>query len=292
MVVLAKDLRDDFYPHFPEMFEILVSLLQSHDAQQTEWILVCLAFLFKILKSFIRKDLSNVVNQILPLLDEEKQPDHIINFAVECFSFVARDIKDKNNFILMMLMEAKKDGKYVLGCGKLFFEMLRGLNGQLHSSAEAFLTALLEAFTKSEFYKFADVLYEILVQAFGDLFNYTDIKCIESFWKVLFAGIDKSLNQEGENMEYLIKLFGQSVEYKEGKKITNLVQTINYVIKIMDCENLEEHVMLNASEIGALILHSNNFNLTQLDASRLSKKILRIDNKAVFEKFARFFKVF
>ena len=73
-------------------------------------------------------------------LNEQNQPDHIINFPVECFSFVSRDIKDKDKFILMMLLSsAESSENFVMGRGKLFFGMLKGLNGQLHSSGESFL---------------------------------------------------------------------------------------------------------------------------------------------------------
>lgn len=48
-----------------------------------------------------------------------------------------------------------------MGCGKLFFEMIRGLNGQFHSKGEEFLTVLFDAFKKQEFEKYFDILKEV-----------------------------------------------------------------------------------------------------------------------------------
>jgi len=63
--------------------------------------------------------------------------------------------------------------------------MWKGLNGQLHSSGESFLNALLESFLKPEFQKYIGTLYEILVQTFGELLNYINSKYCEIFWNAI-----------------------------------------------------------------------------------------------------------
>jgi len=160
-VALAKDLREDFYAHFQQFFERLIKLLQTKDPDQTEWCLVCLAYLFKVLKSFLCKDISIIVHQIIPLLNEKDQPEHIINFAVECFAFLVRNLRDKDNFLLVILKIVKQDEACVMGCGRLFFEMIRGLNGQFHSKGEEFLATLLDAFRKLEYRKYWDTLKDV-----------------------------------------------------------------------------------------------------------------------------------
>lgn len=161
LVALAKDLREDFYPHFEKFLVELVKLLKTQDVEQTEWTLICLAHLFKALKPFLCKDITVVVQQIVPLLSENNQPDHIINFAVECFAFLVKNLRDKNVFLLTILRNAKSDESSTLGCGKLFFEMVRGLNGQFHSKGEEFLSVLFDAFSKSEFKKYWETLNEV-----------------------------------------------------------------------------------------------------------------------------------
>lgn len=98
LVGLAKDLREDFYPHFPKFLDILIQLLETKDAEKLEWTLLALAFLFKILKPYLKRDLAGVLKRIIPLLSEKK-PQYINNFAAESFAFVARDIRDKKKFI-------------------------------------------------------------------------------------------------------------------------------------------------------------------------------------------------
>lgn len=158
---LARDLREEFYVHFDKFFEILIKLLNTHDADQTEWILVCLAHLFKVLKPFLCKEISIVTNKVIPLMSEKDQPDHVINFAVECFAFIVRNLKDKNFFLLSVLKTIKQDETCITGCGKLFFEMVKGLNGQFHSKAEEFLVILFDAFRKNEYKKYWEMLKEV-----------------------------------------------------------------------------------------------------------------------------------
>lgn len=99
---LAKDLREDFYPHFPKFLDILIKLLDTKDSERLEWTLLCLAFLFKVLKPYLKKDIAVVLKRIIPLLSESK-PQYINNFAAESFAFVARDIRDKKKFIHLIL---------------------------------------------------------------------------------------------------------------------------------------------------------------------------------------------
>lgn len=172
-VSLARDLREEFYIHFQNFFKLLINLLNTKDSDQAEWTLVCLAHLFKVLKPFLVKEISIVINRVIPLLNEKNQPDHIINFAVECFAFLVRNLKDKDFFLLSILKNVKQDESYVMGCGKLFFEMVRGLNGQFHSKAEEFLTILFEAFHKKEYTKYWDTLKEVSLESHIILFVIT-----------------------------------------------------------------------------------------------------------------------
>jgi U3 small nucleolar RNA-associated protein 20 len=160
-VALARDLREDFYAVFQKFFDILIDLLKTQDADQTEWTLVCLAHLFKILKPFLCKEITIVINRVLPLMSEKNQPEHVINFAVECFAFIVRNLRDKDSFLLTILKMVRQDETCVMGCGKLFYEMVRGLNGQFHSKGEEFLTLLFDTFRRTEYKKYCDVLKEV-----------------------------------------------------------------------------------------------------------------------------------
>lgn len=82
----------------------------------------------------------------------------------------------------------------------------------------------------------------------------------------------------------MLHFLGQSVEYYGGKKVVELTKIINLVIEIIE-QDFPVDVMMTLSKIGALLLLSKNFLMGQLEASRLSKKILHIDHASVFESF-------
>ena len=128
------------------------------------------------------------------------------------------------------------------------------------------------------------------MQTIGDLLNYIEVKNFETFWSSLYNVIDpvltsqQSTETKSESIKYLLNFKGQVIEYRSGKQLSDLTRAINYVVQIINSE-LSEEVMLSLSQIGALLLLSNNFTLSQLDASRLAKKILSINHKEVFEAF-------
>lgn len=279
---MAKDLREEFYPYFPRFLDRLILLLNTKDPDQLEWTLVCLAFLFKALRSFIKKDISVVFNSLLVLLDESK-PVHITNFAAECFSFVVRDIKDKSKFLGLVLKSCKSHPNGTTGCGRLLFEIMRGVNGDFHSCAEPFLISLFEAFDDERYDQ--ELLLAVLTQTVTDVLQMIAPKNMGVFWKVSYKILDdfsKKLKQKC--MENLLSLMGQAVECKSGKYLLDTSEMIKIIIKTADLD-LNENVEMILSKITALMLLSPNLNISQLDSSRLTRKILSTSYKNVFEDF-------
>lgn len=60
VVQLARDLQTDFYPHFPDFFILITSLLDTKDTELLEWAFTCLSYLYKYLWRVIVKDMSNI----------------------------------------------------------------------------------------------------------------------------------------------------------------------------------------------------------------------------------------
>lgn len=83
VVVLSRDLREEFYAYVPRILDRLISLLNTKDADQLEWTLISLAFLFKSMKSIFKKDIIKVFDLLLPLLDEKHYSEEVTNFAGE-----------------------------------------------------------------------------------------------------------------------------------------------------------------------------------------------------------------
>lgn len=103
---MAKDIRQEFYPHFFSFFRLLISLLDVKNAEQLEWVFQCLAYLFKFLWRYLLANLSEVFDALLPLLDRTK-PSYIINFAAQSFAFVARKVKSETKLIKLILKPLK-----------------------------------------------------------------------------------------------------------------------------------------------------------------------------------------
>jgi U3 small nucleolar RNA-associated protein 20 len=106
-VALAKDLHQEFYPHYEAFLSRLIALLDTKDTDQLEWTFECLAYLFKFLWRLLVNNLPTVFEALLPLLGSSK-PYYINNFAAESFAFVARKIKDQRKFVKLVLRSLKK----------------------------------------------------------------------------------------------------------------------------------------------------------------------------------------
>ena len=111
------------------------------------------------------------------------------------------------------------------------------------------------------------------------------------FWNIIHKTFDNTINDEGRTFEektvsvqYLLHFLGQSIEYHGGKKVLDLPKIICLVVLIID-QDYPIEVTMTVSKIGAVLLLSKNFMMPQLEASRLSKKILHINDVSVFESF-------
>lgn len=60
VVQLARDLQTDFYPHFPDFFILITSLLDTKDTEVLEWAFTCLSYLYKYLWRLMVKDMTNI----------------------------------------------------------------------------------------------------------------------------------------------------------------------------------------------------------------------------------------
>ena len=107
MIALAQDLGQEFYPYYAQFMQTLIKLLNVKDNDQLEWTFTCLAYLFKFLWRYLVKNVEIVFTDLLPLLDDAK-PEYINNFAAESFAFVARKVKDKKAFLLLVLKTLRK----------------------------------------------------------------------------------------------------------------------------------------------------------------------------------------
>lgn len=60
VVQLARDLQMDFYPHFPDFFVLVTSLLETQNTEILEWAFTCLSYLYKYLWRLMVKDMTKM----------------------------------------------------------------------------------------------------------------------------------------------------------------------------------------------------------------------------------------
>uniref|UniRef100_G1R2X5 UTP20 small subunit processome component n=1 Tax=Nomascus leucogenys TaxID=61853 RepID=G1R2X5_NOMLE len=131
VVQLARDLQMDFYPHFPEFFLTITSILETQDTELLEWAFTSLSYLYKYLWRLMVKDMSSIYSMYSTLLAHKKL--HIRNFAAESFTFLMRKVSDKNALFNLMFLDLDKHPEKVEGVGQLLFEMCKGVRNMFHS---------------------------------------------------------------------------------------------------------------------------------------------------------------
>ncbi|KAH8402361.1 hypothetical protein KR009_011583 [Drosophila setifemur] len=273
LYVLARDLREEFYPYFQRVLDRLICLLNTQDAEQLEWTLICLAYLFKALKPYLKRNIGVVFNAILPLLDEQHYAEHVTNFAVECFAYIARDVRDFPRFLAYVLQTMLREQvESVKGCGRLIYEILRGVNGQLHNSAGEILAHVLDVLTNKDSVQTKDQ-----TELLGDIVEYTFELLL------IFIGSDQSpllwqklcSTASGDEVDVskLVQLMHQIVTHKEGRYVSELPLVVSTLLKLLDSK--VEPLNLLTTLVTSL-LTAPHAQLTQLDASRLLQKLLSI----------------
>ncbi|XP_075166335.1 small subunit processome component 20 homolog [Haematobia irritans] len=289
LYVLARDLREEFYPYFQRVLDRLICLLNTKDAEQLEWTLVCLAYLFKTLKPHLKRNIGVVFHSILPLLDERRYEEHVTNFAVECFSFIARDVRDYDKFLQFILATvALEQIESIQGCGRLLFEIMRGVKGQFHSMAGDFLQFIFEALVGDKNIKSQqlELLHDIVKYAISQLLKFITPAQMSLFWTKLCLVADCSKNVS--TLKCLMRIALQVVEYKECRYLTDmdlLVVTILRIIGNAPQENDSDETLSLSTMIITTILLSGSSLVTQLDTSRLLKKALSIKQRDIYDSF-------
>lgn len=284
---MARDLREDFYPYFEQFLTRLIKLLHTKDSELLEWALITLAYLFKILKPFLKKNLPIVFKAVFPLLNE-RNPEHITNFAAECFSFVVRDIKDKEKFLSLILNAVHKHQNGIIGCSRLLADIICGISGQFHSCAEQFLQIYFMALTKPDTFD-VEILQNILSETITTIIQHVTSANFSIFWNIIYKCIEETLNEtnqtKSDGIEKMLTLIGIAIEARNGKYLIDSNQLINVLLKVINDKNLNENCLNCTWNLVAVVLLAKNVIVTQLDASRLCEKSTHITSSAIFESF-------
>ncbi|EFA12725.1 small subunit processome component 20 homolog [Tribolium castaneum] len=284
VVAVAKDLRKDFYQYYKPVLEVLISLLNTKNTEQLEWTFTCLAYILKFVWRPLLKDITTVFDTFLPLLSNS-QPDYIHNFAASSFAFIARKVKDWPTFLSHVLKSVKNRKDGVDGCGKLFFEVVSGVAGQFHSCAETILPLFLESLSNAKFPQ--NILFEILEKVVENIVENIHPQKGQLWWDCLIGRLDSLLNnpeKSAKEIELVLRLLGQSIEYRNGKFLQNNSPVIKLIFDIFNCD-LPDFVLQTATKIAILLLLAKNIKLTQEQASGITRKVLNLPQEQILLYF-------
>ncbi|XP_055709541.1 small subunit processome component 20 homolog [Phlebotomus papatasi] len=286
VAILAKELQSDFCEVLPQFLEQLLKLLQSTDPDIVEWTLICLAYLFKHLKKHLKKDIGIVLNLILPILKEDRgmnAGETIQTFAIECFAYVARDIRDREHFVKTVLGFVKENTGVSVSCSRLLFQVIRGVSGGLHSCTEDFLRVLLEALHSHEGDR--EVIYSLIDGIIESFDKNISLDKTQVLWRVFMKHLMKllALKDTSSSMSFCIKLVEKLVCGYSEIFLKNPQVLCEVAVKMLEMEN--ENLYSPISGLTNALLTGSKVNLPIHEATNLSRKLLSMIDFSTVRNF-------
>nr|XP_015207377.1 PREDICTED: small subunit processome component 20 homolog [Lepisosteus oculatus] len=246
VVLLARDLQTDFYPHFRDFFIIVTSLLETQDTQLLEWAFTCLSYLYKYLWRLMVKDMAEIYRLYSTLLAHKKE--HIRNFAAESFAFLMRKVSDLDGLFNFMFLDLEEHPEKAEGVGQLLFEMCKGVRNMFHSCAKkAFAIALrkLGPVTEKEQTLPWVTVGEALEHMAQTTASHVHTEHFVVLWDALQACADEVSGElQGADsecspqIERLLRVYQALVEHGHGSKVTKPELVCETLMKLAQAPQL------------------------------------------------------
>ncbi|CAN9508305.1 unnamed protein product [Ophioblennius macclurei] len=245
VVQLARDLQTDFYPHFPDFFVLITSLLETKDTEILEWAFTCLSYLYKYLWRLMVKDMTNIYSLYSTLLAHKKE--HIRKFAAESFAFLMRKVPDLDAFLTHVFSDLEQHPDKVEGAGQLLFDMCKGVRNMFHSCAATALPVALQKLGPTTSHGASlpwDAVRDALDHMVQAATDHVDREHFLVLWECLQAkilevlGIIAAKGEDAqpatEQLERLLFIYHTMVSHRDGAKITkpeDVCQTVHRLIQ-------------------------------------------------------------
>ncbi|XP_044199894.1 small subunit processome component 20 homolog [Thunnus albacares] len=272
VVQLARDLQTDFYPHFPDFFILITSLLDTKDTEVLEWAFTCLSYLYKYLWRLMVKDMTNIYSLYSTLLEHKKE--HIRKFAAESFSFLMRKVPDLDALLTHVFSDLQQHPDKAEGAGQLLFEMCKGVRNMFHScAATAFPVALrkLGSTTNPGVSLPWDTVRDALDHMAQAAANHVDKEHFLVLWESLqvsaveVLGVMEAQGEEAEQatdqLERLLFIFHTLVSHRDGAKITKPEAVCQTVLRLIQSSALSASCSRLLLQIISSLLLGENISL-------------------------------
>uniref|UniRef100_A0A3Q3Q499 Uncharacterized protein n=1 Tax=Monopterus albus TaxID=43700 RepID=A0A3Q3Q499_MONAL len=268
-VVLAIDLQTDFYPHFPDFFILITSLLDTKDTEVLELAFICLSYLYKYLWRLMVKDIINIYSLYSTLLAHKKE--HIRKFAAESFSFLMRKVPDLDGLLTHVFSDLQQHPDKSEGVGRLLFEMCKGVRNMFHSCAATVLPMALRKLSPTNSPGLSlpwDSVRGALNHMAQAAASYVHREHFLVFWESIQVSVMEVLDvmeakgeeadQVVEQLERLLFILHTLVSHGDGAKVTKPEAVCQMVLRLIQSSTLStscSHLLLQI--ISSLLLGEN-----------------------------------
>ncbi|XP_060746083.1 small subunit processome component 20 homolog [Tachysurus vachellii] len=282
VVQFARDLQTDFYPHFPDFFIIITSLLETQNTEVLEWAFTCLSYLYKYLWRLMVKDINKMYSLYSKLLAHKKE--HIRNFAAESFSFLMRKVSDFDSLFTLMFMDLEQCSQKAKGVGQLIFEMCKGVCNMFHSCTNTALPVALRKLGPSGEGDVAlpwDAIKEALDHMAESSASYVTTENFLVFWDSLQACVKDLLlkleavqsNQTSDHIERILFIYHTLVEHRKGAKITRPQSVCEFLVQLVHTRGLSCSCCSLLLQVISSFLLGENLSLPASMIQELVKKV-------------------
>ncbi|XP_074482513.1 small subunit processome component 20 homolog isoform X2 [Sebastes fasciatus] len=272
VVQLARDLQTDFYPHFPDFFVLITSVLETKDTEVLEWAFTCLSYLYKYLWRLMVKDMTNIYSLYSTLLEHKKE--HIRKFAAESFSFLMRKVPDLDALLSHVFSDLQQHPDKAEGAGLLLFEMCKGVRHMFHSCAANALPVALRKLGPSTNPGASlpwDTVKEALDHMAQAAADHVEREHFLVLWESLQASVVEVLGvveangeeaeQATEQLERLLFVLHTLVSHKDGAKITKPEAVCQTVLRLIQSSSLSASCSRLLLQITSSLLLGENITL-------------------------------
>ncbi|KAM3588219.1 uncharacterized protein V6R79_024222 [Siganus canaliculatus] len=272
VVQLARDLQTDFYPHFPDFFLLIASLLDTKDTELLEWAFTCLSYLYKYLWRVMVRDMSNIYSLYSTLLEHKKE--HIRKFAAESFSFLMRKVPDLDALLNHVFSDLQEHPDKAEGAGQLLFEMCKGVRDMFHSCTANALPVTLRKLGPSTSPGLClpwDTVRTAVDQMAQAAANHISKEHLLVLWEVLQTSVleilgiveakGEEVEQATEQLERLLFIFHTLVSHKDGAKITKPEAVCRTMLQLTQSSSLSVACSRLLLQITSSLLLGENVTL-------------------------------
>ncbi|XP_063423263.1 small subunit processome component 20 homolog isoform X1 [Mytilus trossulus] len=289
-VQLSRDLQRDFIVYFPQFFKLLVGLLVGQDVDLLEQVFTALAYLFKYLWRYLVKDIHQVYGYFSELLSGTHR-EYIRNFAAESFAFLMRKAKNPSELFDFMFQTLEEHSDRAEGTGRLMFEMIKGVKGQMHSCIETVLPLMLSKLGPvGKNIKKSELPLDLVTRSVSYMFTcvcqYISKEHAVTVWNIVLscaASTSTSCSHVAQKKQILLtsyltkilKLADQVVNYKSGILVTDPDKIAKTLIEILNEPSLGEEIDETTIHLVASLLLVSHTTLLVENSVKLISQVMK-----------------